>query len=111
MKVGFLFGPVLVLGVTLAAGQGSAPQVPTAPSIPLERRMPIDEPGQVQQQPGPPKVDAAQLQREASELAKLAGEIPTAVDQAGKGVISKDLNDRLKRIEKLSKQLRRELFQ
>jgi len=111
MQVQSLFGPVLVLGVALAAGQNPAPQVPRAPSIPLERRLPIDEPAQVQAHPGPPKLDAAQLQREASELAKLAGEVPAAVEQAGKGVLSKDLNDRLKRIEKLSKQLRRELFQ
>jgi len=56
-----------------------------------------------------PRASAAQLKRDAEELAKLAEQIPPGVEQANKGVISKDLNDRLKRIEKLSKQLRREL--
>ena len=46
-----------------------------------------------------------------AELAKLAGAIPSAVEHANKGVLSKDLNERLKRVEKLSKKLRRELFQ
>jgi hypothetical protein len=61
-------------------------------------------------QPVKPKFDAAQAQRDAEELAELAKEIPPGVDQANKGLISKDLNDRLKRIEKLSKQLRQKLF-
>ncbi len=38
------------------------------------------------------------------------GEIPSVVEQANKGVLSKDLNDRLKQIEMLSKRLCRELF-
>ena len=38
------------------------------------------------------------------------GGIPSGIEQANKGIISIDLNDRLKRIEKLPKQLRRELF-
>ena len=61
-------------------------------------------------QPVTPKFDAAQVMHDAEELAALAKEVPPGIDQANKGLISKDLNDRLKRIEKLSKQLRRELF-
>lgn len=61
-------------------------------------------------QPPKPKFDTAQSKRDAEELAELAKMIPPAVDQANKGLMSKDLNDRLKRIEKLSKQLRRQLF-
>ena len=38
------------------------------------------------------------------------GEIPSVVEQANKGVLSKDLNDWLKQIEMLSKRLCRELF-
>jgi hypothetical protein len=52
----------------------------------------------------------AQVKRDADELAKLAGQIPSSVEQANKGVLSKDLSDRLKRIERLSKQLRRALY-
>jgi hypothetical protein len=76
----------------------------------VERR-PGDEPPQPGQQGNRPKIDTVQIKRDADQLAKLAAEIPPAVEQASKGVLSKDLNDRLKRIEKLSKQLRREIFQ
>jgi len=70
----------------------------------------MDKPEQVQQRAAQRRTDAAQIKRDAAELAKLAGEIPPAVEQANEGILSKDLNDRLKRIEKLSKQLRRELY-
>jgi len=53
--------------------------------------------------------DPAQLKREADELTKLAASIPDDVDRASKGKLASDLNERLKRIEKLSKQLRRDL--
>lgn len=76
----------------------------------MERR-PGDEPPQPGQQRNRPKLDTAQVKRDADQLAKLADEIPSSVEQANQGVLSKDLNDRLKRIEKLSKQLRREIFQ
>ena len=85
---------------------------PTAqPRPPQVERRPGDEPPQPGQQRNRPKIDTAQVKRDADQLAKLAGEIPSSVEQANKGVVSKDLNDQLKRIEKLSKQLRRELFQ
>jgi hypothetical protein len=54
-------------------------------------------------------VDAAQLKREADELAKLSAGIPEQVALVGKGQLPKDLADRLKRIEKLSKHLRSEI--
>jgi len=84
------------------------PQQQAPPPV-QQNRFPVDEPPRTQQQ-SKPKIDAVQVKRDAEELAKLAGEIPTGVEQANKGMVSKDLNDRLKRIEKLSKQLRRELF-
>ncbi len=61
---------------------------------------------------GPPKprpASADQLKREATELAELAGSLPAEIDQASKGQLPKDLDGRLKRIEKLSKKLRRDL--
>ena len=51
-----------------------------------------------------------QVKPQANELAKLAGEIPSTVEQANKGVLSKDLNDRLKQIKTLSKRLCRQVF-
>ena len=76
---------------------------------PAQTPFPVDDPRA--EQPGKPKIDVVQAKRDADELAKLADQIPPGVEAANKGVLSKDLNDRLKRIEKLSKQLRRELFQ
>ena len=56
-------------------------------------------------------VDAAQLQREADELAKLAAAIAGQVGHVTQGQFPKDLGDQLKRIEKLAKHLRKEISQ
>ena len=53
--------------------------------------------------------NSQQLQREANELATLAHSIPPAVGEFTKGVHAKDLDEKLKRIEKISKRLRSEL--
>jgi hypothetical protein len=58
-----------------------------------------------------PRVDLAKLKRDADELAKLAQTIPPSVVQTTKGVLPKDLSDRLKKIEKLAKQLRSQISQ
>jgi hypothetical protein len=56
-----------------------------------------------------PPADSAQLQQDAKELARLAQLIPSQVEQVENGRLPKDLDGQLKRIEKLSKQLRREI--
>lgn len=56
-----------------------------------------------------PAVDVARLQRDAQELADLSASIHADVDRANRGLLSKNLIDKLKRVEKLSKQLRGEL--
>jgi hypothetical protein len=50
--------------------------------------------------------DLAKLKQDANELASLAQSIPPDVDQTAKGILPKDLDKKLRRIEKLSKQLR-----
>ena len=55
-----------------------------------------------------PNVDAAKVKHDADELAALAQSIPSAVDQSTKGVLPKDLGEKLKRIERLAKHLRGE---
>ena len=57
----------------------------------------------------PRTVDLQKLKQNADELAALAQSIPQAVDQTTKGILPKDLEDRLKRIEKLAKHLRSEM--
>jgi hypothetical protein len=55
--------------------------------------------------------DLAKLRHDADELASLAQSIPPGVDETTKGVLPKDLADKLKRIEKLAKQLRLQISQ
>lgn len=56
-------------------------------------------------------VDPAKLKHDADELASLAESVPPEVDQTTKGVLPKDLSEKLKRIEKLAKQLRSQISQ
>ena len=74
-----------------------------------EHRLPTDEPEQVEHHENLRQIDALRVKPQTNELAILAGEIPSAVEQDNKGVF-KDLNDRLKQIEMLSKRLCRQLF-
>ncbi len=57
----------------------------------------------------PLTLDLQKLKQNADELAALAQSIPQAVDQTTKGILPKDLEDRLKRIEKLAKHLRSQI--
>jgi hypothetical protein len=54
-------------------------------------------------------VDLGQLQREADDLARTAQTIPSDVASVRKGMLPKDVIEKLKQIEKLSKRLRNEL--
>ena len=56
-------------------------------------------------------VDLAKLKHDADELASLARSIPPGIDQVSKGMLPKDMVEKLKRIEKISKHLRGELVQ
>ena len=56
-----------------------------------------------------PMVDVVKLQRDAQELVDLSASIHADVDRANRGLLSKDVIEKLKRVEKLSKQLRNEL--
>jgi hypothetical protein len=50
-----------------------------------------------------------ELQREARELSDLAHTVPTDIDKVTHGLLPRDLTEKLKRIEKLSKHLRNEV--
>jgi hypothetical protein len=56
------------------------------------------------------RLNIAQLQRDADDLARTAQTIPTDVASVRKGMLPKDVIDKLKQIEKLSKRLRTELI-
>jgi len=57
----------------------------------------------------PAHVDVAKLRQDADELAKIAQTIPPDVSSIQKGLLPKDVIEKLKQIEKLSKQLRKQL--
>jgi hypothetical protein len=54
-------------------------------------------------------IDLVQLQKEADDLARTAQTIPSDVASVRKGMLPKDVIEKLKQIEKLSKHLRGEL--
>lgn len=58
-----------------------------------------------------PLVDLAKLEQEADELAKIAQTIPPDVASVQKGMLPKDMIEKLKQIEKLSKRLRSRINQ
>jgi hypothetical protein len=58
--------------------------------------------------PGP-AFTQAQIKKDADELAQLASTVPGEVAKATNGILDKDLQNRLKKIERLSKRLRSEL--
>ena len=59
--------------------------------------------------PSQRSLSIAELSTEADQLAELAASVPQGVQNAGRGLVQKDLLAKLKRIEKLSKHLRNEL--
>jgi hypothetical protein len=87
-------------------------QRPGAPSLnqaeQAEAKSQKDMPPPLNQR-GP--VDVVKLKRDAEELASLAQSLPPAIDQTSKGLLPKDLSEKLKRIEKLAKQLRSQISQ
>jgi hypothetical protein len=62
-----------------------------------------------QVKPKAPAVDPAKLKSEADELVKRAQSIPAAIEHVTKGQMPSDLSQQLKEIEKLAKQLRRQI--
>jgi len=54
-------------------------------------------------------VDVEKLKHDADQLASLAQSIPNDVAAAGRGMLPKDLDEKLRRIEKLAKHLRSNL--
>ncbi len=82
-------------------------QHPVPPGLrEIEKHPPQMEPPAPPQRP---RVDPAQLKREAAELAKLAEAIPAQIDAVTRGKLPKRLQQDLKQIEKLAKRLRVEV--
>ncbi len=65
----------------------------------------MDNPGQPQ-----PRPNSARLHSDAAELAELARSVSADLNQVNRGLLAKDLDNKLRRIEKLAKQLRQQLI-
>ncbi len=107
----------LALSLGLLPGSGACQN---SAQVPDQTRGQIEPPGRIelakhQLQLDPPpspqarKLDAAKLRQQTDELAGLAQSVSADIAQVSQGKLPKDLGDKLKRIEKLSKQLRSEL--
>ena len=87
----------------------TAPALPQRPTYPPAPK-PLDNSATAPTAAGiPRRVDLAQLQKEADELAQAAQSIPSDVESVRKGMLPKDVIQKLKQIERLSKRLRNEL--
>jgi hypothetical protein len=89
------WGQSLPPGAPIPPGYGSAP--PTIYTPAPSRRSPA------------PQIDTAAVQREAKELLELSQSVQPDIESLKRGLLSNDLTDKLKRIEKLSKRLRNEI--
>lgn len=98
--------------------------LPARPQIPLGRCGPhtvdpgswprnpsLDQPASPGSPAKPAVRDTTQLQRDARELAQLSATLPADLDQVNRGLLPKDIVEKLKHVEKLSKRLRNELAQ
>ena len=107
MKASALFLVLMLLSSTaLAQGRPMPPGAQQADQAVAQGEKNIPPPTN---QPG--RIDPDKLRHDADELASLAQSVPGAIDQTTKGVMQKDLNEKLKRIEKLAKQLRSQISQ
>ncbi len=103
---------LLMLGMILALVVSGLPQQPGRPIPPGMRKAdqlpgPADVPAVNQPKHSRPSPEV--MRDQARELVALAQTIPEDVSQVTKGALPKDMSEKLKRIEKLSKTLRGEL--
>lgn len=99
---------IVLLGTTLlSTGQGARPSAPGIHEA--QRAEDQAQRNEVPPQNQRPGVDPAKMKRDADELAALAQTIPHDVAQTSKGILPGDLNAKLKKIEKLAKELRSQL--
>jgi len=103
MKIHALY--VSLVGVICLASSVSQQREPPGKQEIAKHPLVLDapEPPQIQ------KLDPVKLREEADELAKLAQDVRGDVGEIVQGKMPKDALDRLKRIEKISKNLRGEL--
>jgi hypothetical protein len=104
----YLLAFLLAFWIT-ALGQSVPPGAPPPrlgngfPAVALPQAA-VDSPAKAKQ-----RMDPIELQGEAREILRLSQSIQPDIEQIDRGVLHKDVLDKLKRIEKLTKHLRGEL--
>jgi len=101
----FLYLAIVILGVP----PGSSQSKPGPPGLQAARTYESTHPLEAPQPLPARKIDLAELQREADELSALAQSIPSDIKSTKEGLLPKDLLEKLKRVERLSKHLRIQL--
>jgi CBS-domain-containing membrane protein len=97
--------PLLLL---LASVEASGQHRPTYPHPPQAADTATLE--NVQPQPSQrARLNPAELQQEVQELSRLAQDLTQNIDAVNRGLLPKDTVDKLKRVEKLAKRLRKEI--
>ena len=101
----FLSIAAVFLSVSLAAPQTTGHHFPTPPeSLDPKAQKQADDSAVPKE-----RLNLAQAQKEADDLARTAQTIPADVASVRKGMLPKDVIEKLKQIERLSKHLRTEL--
>ena len=96
----------LLLSASAVFAQGPIPLDGQLQADRAEREFEKSVPPPIHQRPS---VDFARVKSDADELLILSQSIHSRIDDVGKGMLPKDLIDKLKQMEKLSKRLRNEL--
>ena len=102
------FSACLFLPLANAYAQGGRPIPPGVREADKQTNAPV-EPPTASQAARTKGADPAVLRQEADELAQLSAGVPSDISLLANGKLPKDLQDKLKRIEKLAKHLRGEL--
>jgi hypothetical protein len=111
VKILDIFAVVCLMAVFLSGAQQSPPPIPQTFPPPEQTNppLPIDQPPVVVHGSHRQPFQAKRAEKQAKELARLAQSVPPDINKVAQGQLPKDLLSRLKRIEKLSKQLRGEV--
>ena len=97
----FCLGTVLITMVLVSGSSGQRRRgYPQPPGPPVTKDDSVSTTKSIH------RLDTFTMEREARELSALASSIPSDVEQLKKGLLPSDAVDKLKRIERLSKQLR-----
>lgn len=104
LLVSILFAICVMFSAPKDHGQGR-PIPPGVREADKASNAPIEPPARFERKATGPAI----LKQQADELAQISTEIPADIGRFAQGQLPKDLGNKLKRIEKLAKQLRTEI--